>query len=461
MLPPHPGRASARTRRRRRPGHRDRPRARPPRARSSRARRRLRPECRADRPGTASGTRSRSRRRRHAGREGGSGSASTTSATWWAIASSAARTRCAFVVPRVIPAIRPRASASHQGEPRPVSAGTKTTPSVESTLCASASLSAALGEHAEAVTQPLQRGAADEHRAFERVAVRGRRLQQSGRRRRRVVAGVHEHEAARPVGRLPLARRVTPLAEERRLLVAGDPANLPHAPRAAPPSPDRARPSRRFAAAAPGRRRRAPAARRPSRASAATRASCATRSSRRSRAAARSVSCQTSQVSTVPNASPARPCSRRSHSSFVAEKYGSGTSPVRSRIRSVSSSRQRSAGAPVLPDDRRRDRASGHAVPEHRRLALVRDRDRVDAVEPGFRGGGEHALPDLFGIVLDPAGPRKVLRQLARSRGRCTWSSVVDHEAGRAGRALVDREDHDRCAMNASVRRQASSDASA
>ncbi len=56
------------------------------------------------------------------------------------------------------------------------------------------------------------------------------------------------------------------------------------------------------------------------------------------------VSFQTSQLSTVPNANPSPgPCSRSSHSSFVAEKYGSGTSPVRSRIRSGSSSRQRSA----------------------------------------------------------------------------------------------------------------------
>ena len=45
------------------------------------------------------------------------------------------------------------------------------------------------------------------------------------------------------------------------------------------------------------------------------------------------VSRQTSQESTVPNASsPAAPASRSSHSSFVAEKYGSGMSPVRSRI---------------------------------------------------------------------------------------------------------------------------------
>src|SRR5439155_26356712 len=41
------------------------------------------------------------------------------------------------------PLIAPRASAPHQGEPRPVSAGTKVTPPVESTLRAIASLSAA------------------------------------------------------------------------------------------------------------------------------------------------------------------------------------------------------------------------------------------------------------------------------------------------------------------------------
>ncbi len=59
--------------------------------------------------------------------------------------------------------------------------------------------------------------------------------------------------------------------------------------------------------------------------------------------AAPDVSRQTSHESTVPNASPLCGRSRSSHSSFVAEKYGSGTSPVRSRIRSLSSSRQRSA----------------------------------------------------------------------------------------------------------------------
>ena len=61
--------------------------------------------------------------------------------------------------------------------------------------------------------------------------------------------------------------------------------------------------------------------------------------------AAPPVSFQTSQLSTVPKASRSVETSvrARSHSSFVAEKYGSGTRPVRSRMRSAGSARQRSA----------------------------------------------------------------------------------------------------------------------
>ncbi len=56
------------------------------------------------------------------------------------------------------------------------------------------------------------------------------------------------------------------------------------------------------------------------------------------------VSFHTSHVSTVPNASPsAEPVSRRIHSSLVAEKYGSAVRPVRVRIVSAGSARQRSA----------------------------------------------------------------------------------------------------------------------
>ena len=116
--------------------------------------------------------------------------------------------------------------------------------------------------------------------------------------------------------------------------------------------------------------------------------------------------------------------------------------------------------AAVLPDDRGRDRLPGCAVPEQRRLALVRDRDRVDAVEPRLRRGSKDALPDLLRVVLDPARPREVLRQLGIAAA-LNVQILVDDETRRARRALVDREDHECCAMNASVRCQASSDASA
>jgi hypothetical protein len=51
--------------------------------------------------------------------------AAMTSAVECAIASSAARAKCAFVVPRVNPTMVPRAFGCHDGAPRPTSAGTK------------------------------------------------------------------------------------------------------------------------------------------------------------------------------------------------------------------------------------------------------------------------------------------------------------------------------------------------
>ena len=330
----------ARRRRRARPG---RPRARPPRAPSSRARRRPRPgtpsrsawNCIrkpfADAPPSARST---------AGR---SGSASTTSATWWAIASSAARTRWARVVPRVIPATRPRASASHHGEPRPVSAGTKVTPPVEATLARAPRSRprrrAGRGRRAAtAAAAPL-----DEHRALERVAVGGGRLEQAVRRRRRVVARVHEHEAAGAVGRLALARRVAALPVERRLLVARDAADRQRAHRAARPPPPPRR-SARSAAAARGRRRRARAARRPSRASRSETSSVREAFVTSVTCASPPVSFQTSHVSTVPKARPSRVRARA-----AATRAWSPRSTDRGRDRCArgsgrrSSSRQRSA----------------------------------------------------------------------------------------------------------------------
>src|SRR6185437_15133463 len=96
--------------------------------------------------------------------------------------------------------------------------------------------------------------------------------------------------------------------------------------------------------------------------------------------------------------------------------------------------------AAVLPDDRVRNRHAGVAVPEERRLALVRDRDRARRLDERLLRGVEDAPPDLLGVVLDEAGLRKVLRQL-RITAAANRELLVDEQAGRAGRALVDRED--------------------
>ena len=132
-----------------------------------------RPARRAGRPGTASAGRWPSRRHRRAVRRSGCAAsfcmATSTSALWKAIASSAARAMCARVVPRV----RPDDRAARVGVPvRAAEAGERgheidaaanrarwpRAPRRRPTL-----------DDAEAVAQPLHDGAADEHGAFERV----------------------------------------------------------------------------------------------------------------------------------------------------------------------------------------------------------------------------------------------------------------------------------------------------
>ena len=122
--------------------------------------------------------------------------ASTTSAVWNAIASTTARARCARVVPRVMPTIVPRAYGSHHGEPSPVNAGTTHTPPVSGDARGERSGLGRVGDDAEPVAQPLDRGAGDEDRALHRVrdvAVaerpRDRREQAVDRRRVRSARG--------------------------------------------------------------------------------------------------------------------------------------------------------------------------------------------------------------------------------------------------------------------------------
>ena len=111
--------------------------------------------------------------------------------------------------------------------PSPVSAGTNTTPPESGTDRASASLSAAF-EQAEPVAQPLHGRAGHEHRSLERVGQRAgavhprHRGQQPGLRPHDRGAGVGQHERPGAVGALGGAGREARLAEQRRLLVAGD-----------------------------------------------------------------------------------------------------------------------------------------------------------------------------------------------------------------------------------------------
>jgi hypothetical protein len=53
----------------------------------------------------------------------------------------------------------------------------------------------------------------------------------------------------------------------------------------------------------------------------------------------------------------------------------------------------------------------------------------------------DHALPELFRVVLDPSRLREVLADLAIPATDDAKFGIHD-EAGRSGRTLVDRENH-------------------
>src|SRR4029079_14893509 len=84
--------------------------------------------------------------------------------------------------------------------------------------------------------------------------------------------------------------------------------------------------------------------------------------------------------------------------------------------------------------------------PHHGGLALVGDADRGDIL-----GGGAGLLqrlaadrhrrgPDVLGLVLDPAGGRKMLRKLLL-RGGGDRDVAAEHDGARGGGALIDGQD--------------------
>jgi hypothetical protein len=103
--------------------------------------------------------------------------------------------------------------------------------------------------------------------------------------------------------------------------------------------------------------------------------------------------------------------------------------------------------ATVLPDERAMQRLARVRVPHGDGLTLVGDPDRLQLTGAHARRVqhlARHRLrdvPDLARVVLDPAGPRKVLLELPIGASRQP-GVLVEHQAGGAGGALIDGEDH-------------------
>ncbi len=103
-------------------------------------------------------------------------------------------------------------------------------------------------------------------------------------------------------------------------------------------------------------------------------------------------------------------------------------------------------GAAVLPDDGVMDRLARGAIPDHHRLALVGDADggHLRSLNPCPRQnsatGAQHARPQIFGVMLDPAGSGIDLAELFLC-GSDQLKLGVEQKGTRRGGALVDRQD--------------------
>ena len=286
----------------------------------------------------------------------------------------------------------------------------------------------------EPVAEPLHRGAGHEDGALEGVgagAVRERPA--DGREQpldglRAGVAHVHQHEAARAVGVLRHARLQAGLAEQGRLLVAGDARHGKAGREAVARRPSRRTGRSRAAprAARRGARRRGRAARPTRPASGCRRASCGWRWTARSACtppvgAAREVPEQPA----VDGAE--RQVRRRLDTPFVEQplhlgggevgiEHQPGRGPHERLVPRGAQLVAARRGATVLPHDGAVEGPAGAPVPGHDRLALVGDPDRCD-------GFGE--LADQLGHRGSARPPRSRRRRAPPSpgRGKCWVNS--------------------------------------
>ncbi len=318
---------------------------------------------------------------------------------------------------------------------------------------------------AQPVAQPLHSGAGDEDGAFQRegpLAARpaGGGGEQPVLRAHRLVAGVHQQEGAGAVGVLPLARRPAAVPEERGLLVARDAGHghlrlqrvaggvAVHLRRGAHLREHR----RRHAEQVEQRRVPAP------------RPQVVQQRARR-----------IGGVGEVQAAAGELPHQPRVHGAGgqlarlgaaaragdVVQQPGQlGGAEVRvdHQPRPLAhgvfvprglQGPARLGGAAVLPDERAVDGAPRGAVPHHDRFSLVGDADPGQRLHLQPRVRDRHAgdapghVPDLLGVVLHQAGAGEVLRELA-VRPSADLAVPVDDQAGDAGGAFVDRQDHGR-----------------
>ena len=100
----------------------------------------------------------------------------------------------------------------------------------------------------------------------------------------------------------------------------------------------------------------------------------------------------------------------------------------------------------ALPDNGRIDGLAVPLIPDDSRFALVRDADALDVLRPradlshGFLRNAQLRIPNLYGIVLHPAGLRIGLRKFLLCDA-ADLAPAVEQNAAIARRAGIERHD--------------------
>ena len=96
--------------------------------------------------------------------------------------------------------------------------------------------------------------------------------------------------------------------------------------------------------------------------------------------------------------------------------------------------------SPALPDDGVIDGVSGFAIPDDGGFTLIGNPNGVDWARRFGQGGGDGVddrLPNVFGIMFDPAGLRVVLFEFAIGIGDDLSGGIIDDRPG-SRCALID-----------------------